>query len=72
MSSESAPLSALPFALTVDEAADLLRVDRKTLYSAISEGSVPGVLRLGRTIRIARDALLKWASASGRPDGESQ
>lgn len=72
MPSDTRSASSLPFALTVDEAAALLRVNRKTLYAAIDQGNVPGILRLGRTIRIARDALLEWASASGRPDGDSQ
>lgn len=44
--------------LTVDEAAALLRVNRKTLYEAIRLDQVPGVIRLGRVIRIRRDALL--------------
>lgn len=50
----------LPEVLTVEEVADLLRVDRKTAYAAIAEGSVPGVRRVGRCIRVSRDALLTW------------
>ena len=49
-----------PAVLTVDEVAELLRVDRKTAYAAISEGDMPGVRRLGRCIRVSRDALLQW------------
>lgn len=56
----------LPPALTVDEAAELLRVNRKTLYEAIREDQVPGVIRLGRTIRLGRDALLDWLRGQGR------
>lgn len=51
---------ALPAVLTVEEVADVLRVDRKTAYAAIAEGRVPGVRRVGRCIRVSRDALLKW------------
>ena len=40
--------------LTVDEAARLLRVNRKTLYDAVRDGQVPGVIRMGRSIRIGR------------------
>jgi len=40
----------LPEVLTVEEVADLLRVDRKTAYAAIAEGGVPGVRRVGRCI----------------------
>ena len=48
-----------PF-LSVGEAAALLRVNRKTAYEAIKARRMPGVVRLGRTIRIRRDALLRW------------
>jgi len=50
----------LPPVLTVDEVADLMRVDRKTAYAAIAGGEVPGVRRVGRCIRISRDVLLQW------------
>jgi len=43
--------------LTVDQAARLLRVNRKTLYEAVRAGEVPGVVRVGRSIRIGREAL---------------
>ena len=44
-----------------EELAAYLRVDHKTVYAAIQEGSIPGVKRLGRTIRIYRPAVLEWA-----------
>ena len=50
----------LPPVLTVEEVADLMRVDRKTAYAAIADGSVPGVRRVGRCIRVSRDVLLRW------------
>jgi excisionase family DNA binding protein len=59
--------ATLPTALTVDEAAHLLRVNRKTLYDAVREGRVPGVVRMGRTIRIGRDALLDWLKGNSSP-----
>jgi excisionase family DNA binding protein len=52
--------SALPQVLTVEEVADLMRVDRKTAYAAIAEGGVPGVRRIGRCIRVSRDVLMRW------------
>ena len=58
--------SALPVVLTVDEAADLLRVDRKTVYESIRRGELPGVVRLGRSIRIGRTALLEFLAGQGR------
>ncbi|MBK9519109.1 MAG: helix-turn-helix domain-containing protein [Anaeromyxobacter sp.] len=59
--------TTLPPALTVDEAARLLRVNRKTLYDAVRDGRVPGVVRMGRTIRIGRDALLDWLKGNSSP-----
>lgn len=52
--------NTLPQVLTVEEVAELMRVDRKTAYAAIAEGGVPGVRRIGRCIRVSRDVLLRW------------
>lgn len=52
--------AALPPVLTVDELAALLRVERKTAYAAIARGDIPGAHRVGRSIRISRDAVLEW------------
>ena len=43
--------------LTIDEAAVLLRLNRNTLYEAIRLGQVPGVLRVGRLLRLRREDL---------------
>lgn len=45
--------------LTVDEAAAILRVDRKTLYAAVARGEVPA-RKIGRTIRLSRAVVLAW------------
>lgn len=55
------PESSVKRFLTVDEAADLLRINRKTLYDHVAAESPPWALRFGRTIRISRDGLLRWA-----------
>ncbi|MCP3167705.1 helix-turn-helix domain-containing protein [Myxococcus qinghaiensis] len=57
----------LPAFLTVDEAAALLRVNRKTLYEAIRLGQVPGVSRIGKALRIRRDALVGSPMGQGGP-----
>lgn len=44
--------------VTVDEAADILRVGRNVLYREIEAGRVRGVKRVGRVIRIRLSALL--------------
>jgi len=46
--------------LTVEELAVLLRLERKTVYAAIVRGDIPGVRRVGRSIRIFRHAVLDW------------
>jgi len=50
----------LPEIITVDELRALMRVDRKTIYALVARGEIPGVRRLGRAIRIHRDAVLRW------------
>lgn len=54
-----------PSVLTVDELAELLRVNRKTVYDALARGDIPGARRIGATYRILRDAVLVWL-ASGQ------
>jgi len=49
-------LEHLPLMLTVDEAAQLLRIGRNGAYSAVADGALPSV-RIGRTIRIPRAAV---------------
>jgi excisionase family DNA binding protein len=50
--------------LTVEEAAGMLRVSRFTLYAEIKRGRVPGVVRVGRSIRLSRRALAAWFESS--------
>ena len=50
--------------LTVDELATLLRVNRKTVYDAISRGEMPGARRIGGRYRILRTAVLEWLGSS--------
>ncbi|NOK36945.1 helix-turn-helix domain-containing protein [Corallococcus exercitus] len=66
MSETTSTRAELPEFLTVDEAADLLRVNRKTLYESIRLGQVPGVVRVGKSLRIRRAALVGSSSGKGR------
>ena len=50
----------LPAILTADEVADLMRVNRKTVYEAVKRGEIPGVVKVGRSLRFSRDELLRW------------
>ncbi len=53
---------SLPLILKADEVAELLRVDRNTIYEAVKRGEVPGVIRMGRILRFRRDAVVHWLS----------
>jgi len=58
--------------LTVEEAAALLRVNRKTLYEVIRLTRPRWAIRFGRTIRVSRTALLEAFRGNGSPAlGES-
>jgi excisionase family DNA binding protein len=61
---ETVPESSV---LSVDELAILLRVNRKTVYEALSRGQIPGARRIGGRYRILRNAVLDWlADGQGR------
>ena len=60
-------VSALPLVMTVDETADLLRVNRKTVYQMIDRNELPGVVRAGRKIRVSTQAVLEWLQRPSHP-----
>lgn len=49
-----------PRVMTVEELASFLRVNHKTVRDAIARGEIPGVRRIGTTIRIHTDTMLGW------------
>ena len=51
-----------PECMRADELAKFLGVNRKTVYEAVRLKQVPGVVRLGKAIRIGRAALRAWIS----------
>ena len=58
--------SDLPEFLKVDELAELLRLNRKTIYEAARRDEIPGAVRVGQVLRFRRDAVLAWIFASDR------
>jgi excisionase family DNA binding protein len=55
-------------AIDCAELADLLRVNRKTVYDAAKRGLIPGVRKVGRnTIRFHRDTVIEWLAGQGTP-----
>jgi len=62
-------LEDLPAALTVKQAAALANVSTDALYEAIAAGTCPWpVLRIGRTIRLPRAAVLASLALEARED----
>ena len=47
-----------PHVITVEEAAELLRISRNTAYEAVKRGEIPSV-RVGRRILIPRISIMK-------------
>jgi excisionase family DNA binding protein len=57
-------LAMLPEVLTAREAAAILRVGRNQLYQAVARGEL-GAIRIGRSIRIPKQALLDLLASTG-------
>lgn len=50
----------------VPELAAILNVNIKTIYAGIHAGEIPGVLRIGRTVRLSRDKVERWLAGEDR------
>jgi excisionase family DNA binding protein len=61
--SSTCALTTLPEVLTAREAAAILRVGRNQLYQAVARGQL-GAIRIGRSIRIPKTALLDLLAAT--------
>jgi excisionase family DNA binding protein len=53
--------------MTVEEAANMLRVNPRTLYDAIKADNPPWAMKVGRIIRISRTKLLAAFGATPLP-----
>ena len=58
------PHDTLPTMLTVQEVAELLRISPKSVYASKEE--IPGLIRIGRTLRFSRDILLSYLGIDQR------
>ncbi len=56
--------------LTVDELAAILRMNPKSVYRYVAERKVPGVVRIGRTMRFNREVVLRWLA--GQTDNRAR
>jgi excisionase family DNA binding protein len=64
--SPTSALAMLPEVLTAREAAAILRVGRNQLYQAVGRGEL-GAVRIGRSIRIPKQALLDLLASASPP-----
>jgi excisionase family DNA binding protein len=64
--SPTSALATLPEVLTAREAAAILRIGRNQLYQAVARGEL-GAVRIGRSIRIPKQALLDLLTAANPP-----
>jgi excisionase family DNA binding protein len=62
-------LGDLPTLSTVRELARFFRVGEPRIYRAIARGELPAV-RVGKSIRVYRDALERWLNGSPAPGNE--
>ena len=58
-------MEEIPLTLTVDEAGQLLRIGRNSIYRLIDDGQIQ-VIRLGRKILIPRNALVDFLTTFGK------
>jgi len=70
---DTAPSAAtpdpIPVVMTVGEVAQLLRLNKKTVYEAAACGEIPGARRIGRIIRFYGPALAKWLETGAGAGG---
>ncbi len=55
-----------PLLLTTVEAARALRISRSRMYELLSRNEIPGVVRIGRSVRISRRELEMWVAEQVR------
>ncbi len=65
-------MQEIPFFLTADDTAELLRTSRKAVYSMAHRGELPGVIRIGRRLLIRRDDLLRFIDESRAPSSKEK
>ena len=52
--------------LTVPEVVEATGFSRSFVHKMIGEGRLPGVVRLGRTVRVSADALRQWVDSQAK------
>jgi len=57
--------------LTVSELAALLRLSEDVARARLTDGTVPGLVRIGRSVRASLAAVRAWLEAGGGAGGAS-
>ncbi len=57
--------------LTVEEMAEILRIGRSSAYELCRQNEIP-VIRIGRSIRIPKKALLDWIEQKSKMKGDKR
>ncbi|WP_424658672.1 helix-turn-helix domain-containing protein [Desulfofundulus sp.] len=60
-------IESMPAFLTVEEAAEILRLKRSTAYEYVRQGIIPSI-RLGSFIRVPKARLVEWMKADRQED----
>lgn len=55
-----------PLLVRVEEAARLLDLSRSKVYELLARDELPGVVRIGRSVRISRQSLEQWVDAQAK------
>ena len=53
--------------LTIEEAAELLRISARSAYTLAREGRLAGAVKVGNQWRVDRVALMAWVKEEGQP-----
>jgi excisionase family DNA binding protein len=56
----------LPLLLKVEEVAGLLRVTKRSIYTMVDRGQIPGITKVGGRLRFRRDVIEAWLVDSAR------
>jgi excisionase family DNA binding protein len=65
MVTSQTPIEDLPQFLTVEEWRTFMRIGRSSAYDLIRQSILP-VIRLGRTVRISREAVMRFIDREGQ------
>ncbi len=57
---ERIPGTTAPLLLRDREAAELMSISREKAYLMIRSGEMPGIVRIGRSVRVHRPTLVRW------------